>query len=62
MSNIEEISINIIIADADPQSPIFVEIETDAGQSICIGEELRTNEGLRKLRVSIKDTVQHEKL
>ena len=58
----ENMAINIIIDDSDPQNPIFVEIENDKGQSISIGEELRTDEGYRKLRVSTYSIISNNKI
>ena len=58
----ENMAINIIIDDSDPQNPIFVEIENDKGQSISIGEELRTDEGYRKLRVSTYSIISNKKI
>jgi len=58
----EDMAINIIIDDSDPTSPVFVEIESDAGQSIRIGEELTTDEGYRKLRINTADIIRHEKI
>ena len=59
--SIYDMAINIIIDDADTQNPIFVEIETDDGQSISVGESLTTTEGLRKIRISVSDIIQHKK-
>ena len=59
---IEDCSINIIIDDSDPQNPVFVEIENDSGESMGIGEELRTDEGYRKLRISVSDIINNEKI
>jgi hypothetical protein len=58
----ENIAINIIIDDSDPQNPIFVEIENDKSQSISIGEELRTDEGYRKLRISTYSIISNNKI
>jgi biotin synthase-related radical SAM superfamily protein len=57
-----DMSINIIIDDTDAQNPIFVEIENDKGQSISIGEELRTEEGYRKLRISTYSIISNDKI
>jgi len=54
--------INIVIDHADPTKPIFVEIETDEGESIGIGEFLPYKDGLNKLRITAADIIQHEKL
>ena len=50
------LAINIIIDESDSQSPIFVEIETDSGESINIGER-SIADGLTKVRISISDIV-----
>jgi hypothetical protein len=57
----ENMAINIILDCSDSQNPIFVEIENDDGKSICIGEELVTSEGFRKLRINTSDIISHEK-
>ena len=51
----DEIAINIIIDDSDPQSPIFVEIEDDEGKSIQIGERSINSEGLTTIKISVFD-------
>jgi len=56
----DNMAINIIIDDSDPRSPLFVEIETDGGKSIRIGEEMTTEEGYRRLRINTADIIQHE--
>ena len=53
----EEVAINIIIDDSDPQNPVFVEIEKDNGESISIGEDSRTDENYRKLRITVGDVI-----
>jgi hypothetical protein len=58
----ENMAINIIIDDTDAQNPIFVEVENDRGQSISIGEELRTDEGYRKIRVSTYSIISNDKI
>jgi hypothetical protein len=58
----ENMAINIIIDDSDPQSPIFVEFENDKGQSISIGEELRTDEGYRKIRINTYSIISNNKI
>jgi biotin synthase-related radical SAM superfamily protein len=58
----EKMAVNIIIDDADPQSPIFVEIENDNGESISIGEDARTNEGYRKIRITTHSIISNEKI
>lgn len=60
--NEENMAINIIIDDQDSQSPVLVEIENDEGESIRIGENLRTDEGYRKLRISTSDIINHDKI
>ena len=60
----ENMAINIILADSDDGGPsqVFVEIENDAGESIRIGEELTTDEGYRKIRISTSDIINHMKI
>jgi hypothetical protein len=58
----ENMAINIIIDDSDPQSPIFVEVENDKGQSISIGEELRTDKGYRKIRINTYSIISNNKI
>jgi len=60
----ENMAINIIIDDADDGTPtqVFIEIENDAGESIRIGEELKTDEGYRKIRISTSDIINHQKI
>jgi hypothetical protein len=58
----ENMAINIIIDDSDPQSPIFVEVENDKGQSISIGEELRTEEGYRKIIINTYSIISNNKI
>ena len=57
-----DMAINIIIDDSDPQNPIFVEAENDNGQSIAIGEDSRTDENYRKIRITVGDIIGHEKI
>ena len=57
----ENTAINIIIDGSDPQNPFFVDIENDKGESICIGEELVTDDGFRKIRINTADIIGHEK-
>lgn len=60
----ENMAINIIIDDADDGTPtqVFVEIENDSGESISIGEELQTDDGYRKIRISTSDIINHQKI
>lgn len=58
----ENMAINIIIDESDPQNPVFIEIENDKGESINIGMELVTSEGFRKLRVNTYDIINHIKI
>ena len=60
--SIEDCAINIIIDDSDPTNPIFVEIENDSGESMRIGEELRTDEDYRKVRILISDIISNVKI
>ena len=62
MNVFDYMAINIIIDDSDPQSPVFVEIENDKGESISIGEELRTPEGYKIIRVSTHSIISHSKI
>tara|TARA_R110000782_G_scaffold79760_1_gene158225 strand:+ start:37 stop:225 length:189 start_codon:yes stop_codon:yes gene_type:complete len=62
MSDLEDFAINIIIDDSDPTNPIFVEIENDSGQSMDIGEELRTDEDYRQIRILISDIINNVKI
>lgn len=56
----EDMAINIIIDDSDPNNTVFVEIENDQGESICIGERLVDDSGLTKIRISIGDIFLHK--
>ena len=56
----EDMAINIIVDDSDPQYPVFVEIENDKGESIGIGVDTTTENGYRKIRISTADIVQHD--
>ena len=47
-------AINIILDESQPQSPLFVEIETDEGTSIRIGERIEYD-GLTRLRITQED-------
>ena len=58
----ENMAINIIIDDSDPNNPVFVEIENDNGESINVGENSTTEEGYRKLRINTADIIGHEKI
>jgi recombinational DNA repair protein RecT len=58
----ENMAINIIIDDSDPQNPIFVEVENDSGESINIGEDSTTADGYRKLRINTSAIINHEKI
>ena len=58
----ENMAINIIIDDSNPQNPVFVEVENDSGQSIHIGEELRTGGGYRKIRINTYSIINNEKI
>lgn len=57
-----KLAINIILDENDCMSPIFVEIETDAGKSICIGERIERPDGLTSLRITAKDLIEHKAL
>jgi hypothetical protein len=58
----EEMAINIIIDDSDKKNIAFLDIENDKGESISIGEELRTDEGYRKLRISTYSIISNNKI
>ena len=58
---IYDLAVNIIIDWTDPTSPVFVEIETDDGESIRIGKTLPGVDGLSKLRITVGDIINHEK-
>ena len=47
-------AINIILDETEPQSPLFVEIETDDGKGIGIGERI-AHDGLIRLRITADD-------
>lgn len=51
-------SINIILDESDPQSPLFVEIETDDGSSINIGIRETLDDGLTRLRITATDIIE----
>jgi len=55
VDSVPEEAINIILDEKDPQSPIFVEIENDKGESINIGKRSAGSDGLTKLRISSVD-------
>ena len=52
--------INIILHDADGQSPVFVEIENDSGESINIGTQEIGTDGYRTIHISVDDIITHE--
>lgn len=58
----ENMAINLIIDDTYPDSQIFIEIETDEGKSMRIGEDTRTSEGYRKIRITTGDIIHHESI
>jgi len=51
-------AINIILDESDPQSPVFVEIENDKGQSIRIGTRIPSNDGLTRLRITVPEIIE----
>lgn len=57
----DKLAINIVLDETDPQSPIFVEIETDGGKSICIGERTE-RDGLTYLRITAADIISHNRI
>lgn len=58
----DDMAINLIIDDSDHQNGIFVEVENDKGQSIRIGEESRTEEGYRKIRINTLSIINNERI
>jgi hypothetical protein len=50
-------AINIVLDDSDGQNPIFVEIETDKGESINIGTHIRRSDGLASIRITTEDII-----
>ena len=57
----ENMAINIVIDDSDMPHLIFVEIETDKGESINIGTWLDCDDGLKRLRITAADIIKHIK-
>lgn len=54
----KENAINIFLNDENPQSPIFVEIENDEGDSLRIGKDtIDEKTGLRKIRITTADII-----
>jgi len=58
----EEMAINIILDDSDAPRPIFVEVENDKGESINIGEQIRRDDGLASIRITVADIINHIKI
>ncbi len=58
----EEMAINIILDDSDAPRPVFVEIETDRGESINIGTWVDRDDGLKSLRIKVADIINHIKI
>ena len=58
----ENMAINIVIDDSDMPHHIFVEIETDNGESINIGTWLDCDDGLKKIRITAADIINHIKI
>ena len=58
-NTIDNMSINIIIDETDPQNPIFVEIENDSRMSINIGKRTKINDDFTSIRISVIDIVDH---
>jgi hypothetical protein len=48
-------AINIVLDETESQSPIFVDIETDEGKSINIGERSSLPSGFTNIRITIED-------
>lgn len=53
-------AINIILDCSDSQSPIFVEIENDNGESVSIGEYIARSGGLWSIRITSRNMVEVE--
>ncbi len=51
-------AINIILDDADPINPVFVEIETDEGRSIRVGTRIVRDDGLTRLRITAPEIIE----
>ena len=47
-------AINIILDESEPQSPLFIEVETDDGVSMGIGERI-DYDGFVRLRITPDD-------
>ena len=58
----EDMAINIVLDDSDAPRPIFIEIETDKGESITIGTHIRRNDGLTSIRITVEDIIEHIKI
>jgi GTP-sensing pleiotropic transcriptional regulator CodY len=58
----ENMAINIVLDDLDAPRPIFVEIETDKGESINIGTNIRRSDGLASIRITVEDIIKHIKI
>ena len=48
-------AINIILNETDRHNPIFVEIETEHGKSIRVGDRSNGDDGLTKIRITMED-------
>jgi hypothetical protein len=59
--NNEDMAINIIIDNRDPDYPFFVGIENDKGEWIIIGEELQIDGRFQKIRISALSIITNDK-
>ena len=50
-----DMSIYIVTDRKDPQSPVFVDIENEEGQTVRIGEFSENADGLTRQKISAKD-------
>lgn len=57
-----EMAINIIVDDSDVPRSEFVEIETDKGEFINIGTWIDKGDGLKSLRITVADIINHIKI
>ena len=55
-------AINIIIDESKGNEAIFVEIDTDSGKSIRIGERTEITGNLTSIRIRAEDIMQHESI
>lgn len=48
-------AINIILSTTNTQSPVFIEIEDDEGNSVRVGEQINHENDIRKIRITPND-------